>query len=102
MVGITINYIIERYVPFGTEIQYVLLIMAFVLGSACLGFPIALLITRKSMNVLDNLNETINKIAECDFKKHNDRSFSALIFREAVLRPTMRLKAFAFLVSRQK
>lgn len=67
VVGITINYIIERYVPFDTEIQYVLLIMAFVLGSACLGFPIALLITRKSMNVLDNLNETINKIAECDF-----------------------------------
>ena len=67
VVGITINYIIERYVPFDTEIQYVLLIMAFVLGSACVGFPIALLITRKSMNVLDNLNETINKIAECDF-----------------------------------
>lgn len=67
VVGITINYIIERYVPFDTEIQYVLLIMAFVIGSACVGFPIALLITRKSMNVLDNLNETINKIAECDF-----------------------------------
>ncbi len=67
VVGITINYVIERYVPFDTEIQYVLLIMAFVLGSGCVGFPIALLITRKSMNVLDNLNETINKIAECDF-----------------------------------
>ena len=67
VVGITMNYIIERYVPFNTQIQYGLLVLAFVLGSACLGFPIALLITSKSAKIIDNLNETINKIAECDF-----------------------------------
>ncbi len=65
--GISINYVIERYVPFDTEIQYGLLILAFVVGSACVGIPIAILITNKSVKVLDSLNETIDKIADCDF-----------------------------------
>lgn len=67
VVGVTINYFIEHYVPFDTQIQYSLLVLAFVLTGACVGFPIALLITSKSAKIIDNLNETINKIAECDF-----------------------------------
>ncbi len=67
VVGVTINYFIEHYVLFDTQIQYSLLVLAFILAGACVGFPIAVLITSKSAKILDNLNETINKIAECDF-----------------------------------
>ena len=67
MCGIGIQYAINAIGPFDTEIQYSLMILAFVLGSSLIGFPIALLITRKGMEILDNFNETINKIAVCDF-----------------------------------
>lgn len=65
--GIGIQYALNAIGPFDTEVQYSLMILAFVLGSALIGFPIALLITRKGVEILDNVNETINKIAVCDF-----------------------------------
>ncbi len=65
--GIGIQYALNAIGPFDTEVQYSLMILAFVIGSALIGFPIALLITRKGVEILDNFNETINKIAVCDF-----------------------------------
>ena len=67
LIGVGINNVITRYISYDTEIQYGLLIMAFVLGSAMLGVPIAFWGTRAISNVILNINDTISRVADGDF-----------------------------------
>ena len=67
VIGIGINNVIMDYIKYDTEVQYILLLLAFVLASAMLAVPIAFLITKAGTDIIRNVNDTINKVADGDF-----------------------------------
>ncbi len=67
ILGVGINFVIMEYINFDTNIQYVSLVLAFVLASAIIAMPIMFLITRSLTKITNYVNENIDKIANGDY-----------------------------------
>ena len=91
--GVGLNNVIIKYIPYSDNVQYVFLIVGFIVVSAIIGLGIAYLITNKGMRWINNLNEVMNKISEGDFsaelniKTKNEFLFNSIIlFSDSLLR----------------
>lgn len=67
LLGMEINNLIIKYVKFENISLYVLVVIAFVIGSTALGVPIALLLTHKGNKILNSINECIDKVSKGDY-----------------------------------
>lgn len=67
ILGVGINFVIMKYINFDTYIQYISLVLAFILASAIIAMPIMFLITRSLTKITNYVNENIDKIANGDY-----------------------------------
>lgn len=67
VLGVGINLIIMKFINFDTNIQYVFLVLAFILASAIIAMPIMFLITRSLTKITNYVNENIDRVANGDY-----------------------------------